>query len=159
MRLLGCVNEAFLFFHRADRMLRCACKNRCAKVASCVAFLTLLPSQRRMKAIDLRLCTNCLSRSHFADRCPSTQGCHWCSLRHHSTLHEENQPRPVVAPLKPSLADGSVQTDQDERFDLIKQETVFAMDCLKNIQRLPRDRDEYVIYAVDALNQILKCLP
>nr|XP_018908472.1 PREDICTED: uncharacterized protein LOC109038017 [Bemisia tabaci] len=52
----------------------------------CNKFKRLSPSARKSKVIELRRCTNCLSKKHETAACASEYSCRFCKQQHHSLL-------------------------------------------------------------------------
>ena len=132
---------------------RCPCGKRCPYIGSCVEFLKLSSDDRRKCALRLKLCVNCLSRTHFVDCCPSDKNCKYCKIRHHSSLHYD---RP---PVKPVRLEAAVQTEIDGPFEAIRTEATFARQCIMDLQRFPKDQYSLLCYAEHSLTQLIKCLP
>jgi len=54
------------------------------------AGLEKLPlDERRQALMTQRLCFNCLSKGHFAARCPAASQCTKCGRKHHLLLHDD----------------------------------------------------------------------
>lgn len=67
----------------------CVLCNQNHLIANCDQFLALGSRERWDKAKQLRLCLNCLAKSHFSQECRSKILCKICQRRHHSCLHFE----------------------------------------------------------------------
>lgn len=67
------------------------CKKR-HSIYKCVEFTHLTISARIQEAKRLRLCLNCLKSGHFTSEC-NLSSCKYCSRRHNTLLHLNDQPR------------------------------------------------------------------
>ncbi|XP_037959398.1 uncharacterized protein LOC119688805 [Teleopsis dalmanni] len=56
-------------------------------IRRCHQFLNKDCFERKSIASRLKLCLNCLCRSHTVSQCPSTKNCQQCGQRHHTLLH------------------------------------------------------------------------
>ena len=113
--------------------------------------------QRHAYVMKAWLCVNCLARSHQADSCASRQVCRYCGQLHHSMLHRPS--REVGVQHEPDVCDASVQTTIDaEQHRTLSDEIQFAIECLRNGHRYPKERDDFEIHAVYALQEALRRL-
>ena len=55
----------------------------------CSTFKGLPVEERNNTASRLKVCTNCLSFTHFFRYCPSSRSCRDCGKKHHSLLHRQ----------------------------------------------------------------------
>jgi Protein of unknown function (DUF1759)/Putative peptidase (DUF1758) len=60
-------------------------------IYNCSEFLKFNPKERLTKALNLKLCVNCLKFGHSADRCFLSH-CKKCTQKHSTLLHSENMP-------------------------------------------------------------------
>jgi len=134
-------------------MLRCVCRNNCAKVAFCKKFNDLSVEDRHKYAVEARLCLNCLSRSHFCERCPSDKGCKHCGAKHNTLLHPPSLPHP-------EKCEQGTQADLgDHRFAKIREEATYILECLQFAEKWPHERRNFNGFAMYSVKQILLCLP
>ncbi|XP_035457052.2 uncharacterized protein LOC118280784 [Spodoptera frugiperda] len=65
----------------------------------CDSFKKLTIEERKQKANDLKVCTNCLRLGHDEKRCRMTR-CKYCSAKHNTLLHmERTEPAPIQNPM------------------------------------------------------------
>ena len=59
------------------------------RLQECEQFLSKSPTERKETIIELKLCWNCLSKTHFTRDCSSKNHCREgsCTRRHHTVLH------------------------------------------------------------------------
>ena len=57
-------------------------------LANCPEYQLCPPSERYSIVSKNSLCTNCLSKKHHKQTCPSTKRCQVCSAFHHTTMHD-----------------------------------------------------------------------
>ncbi|XP_053697048.1 uncharacterized protein LOC128744228 [Sabethes cyaneus] len=58
----------------------------------CSALSSLTPAQKNEKIRAAGVCFNCLRKGHRSKDCPSDKTCHKCQRRHHTLLHENEEP-------------------------------------------------------------------
>lgn len=70
----------------------CALCSQQHVIRKCSEFIKSSTSDRRNHANQLKLCFNCLGKSHTKLRCPSKTNCQLCGARHHTLLHVPKSP-------------------------------------------------------------------
>jgi hypothetical protein len=118
----------------------------------CEKYIKLQVPNRKICIIENRLCYNCLSNKHFANKCPKPPQCRveGCNGRHHTTLHEDKDKR-VLNLQKSSETDQegdpwentSVADDKEllEAMNIIKETDKVRINLTKDSTRVEQGDD------------------
>ena len=83
------------------------CKSTAHGINQCQKYRSYGLQQKNDAVRAKRLCYNCLSPTHVAGKCPSTNRCTECGEKHHSSLHEPQEDDEDQQGSKSSSSSGS----------------------------------------------------